>query len=191
MSDLLTVYLEEYKSLKAEQQRRMTARDYCVYLKVVALVLIGASFFSNFNYYTCVLVAMTSIGLGWYYLWNDKKVARLGNYFETHLNDKLKAQLKLEGEDALAWETMSNKMPDNEGNDRGRDLTKWARIVIFLLPGILAVLFMLGHAVLAVVRLTEYSVNNLLLARTLMELGFAAGGVVYMSWLTAEFWKLD
>ena len=73
----LNLLLQEFSSLKAEQLKRISARDHGVYLNVVAVGVVTALLIDSGHPATLIVIQWVSILLGWNHLMNDLKVWRI------------------------------------------------------------------------------------------------------------------
>lgn len=132
-----TLLLEEYKQCKAEQQKRISTRDFCIYLNLAALGLILGKM-HELGELSFIMIPFASISLGWYYLNNDKKVSELGRYIKNDLEKRLQT-LSPHEQPHFGWEHYHKK-------DKQLRLRKGFQLVIdwftFPLPGILGLIFL-------------------------------------------------
>jgi len=113
---MIDVYLAEYNKLKDEQIRRIGYRDNLLY---VTLALLGGifSFSLKEGNTTDVLLGIPWICviLGWSYLTNDRKITKIGAYFE-ELARLVNGCFDHSAQGLLGWETSKIR----KGKDRKR-----------------------------------------------------------------------
>lgn len=131
----------EYVTLKAEQLKRIEHRDHIIYLQVLVIgVLFGLTDKVPLNN-LMLLLPFPSVALGWTYLINDEKVSSIGKYIREGLNSQINEHIDLpDGGNVFGWEI-------SHASDRNRTLRKlfqlFIDLMVFVLPGVMAVLFIL------------------------------------------------
>jgi hypothetical protein len=81
----ISVHLEEYKTLKVEQLKRIAVRDHVIYLTIAAVGLLVSAIDKLPNGLVLLVIPWVSVLLGWTYLMNDQKVSAIGQYIRHDL----------------------------------------------------------------------------------------------------------
>jgi hypothetical protein len=130
----ISVHLEEYKTLKVEQLKRIAVRDHVIYLTIAAVGLLVSAIDKLPNGVVLLVIPWVSVLLGWTYLMNDQKVSAIGQYIRHDLDNRMKSLLSA-SEDLFGWET-------GHRSDEQRQLRKYTQLIIdllaFVLPGMIA-----------------------------------------------------
>jgi hypothetical protein len=104
----ITILLEEYKTLKAEQSKRIGFRDNLLY---VTLGLFGAitsfAITSDKGHYAFLVIPWICLVMGWTYLVNDEKISAIGRYIRYTLDDRICTLMGGAADDQhlFGWET--------------------------------------------------------------------------------------
>ncbi len=131
---MIDVYLAEYNKLKDEQIRRIGYRDNLLY---VTLALIGGivSFTLKEGNSNDVLLGIpwVCVILGWSYLTNDKKITKIGTYFEKELGPHLNGCFDHHAKGLLGWET--SIVREGSGRNKRKFLQLLVDLTVFVLSG--------------------------------------------------------
>jgi hypothetical protein len=128
----LNIYLEEYKTLKAEQSRRIAVRDHVIYLTIAAVGLIFGLKDKLGDDLSLLIVPWIGLLLGWTYLMNDQKISAIGTYVRRILDDRLKKILATQ-EDLFGWESEHRS---DELRIQRKLLQLLVNLLAFVVPGI-------------------------------------------------------
>lgn len=105
---LLSVYLQEYDKLKAEQIQRIGFRDNLLYVTLgVFGAVLSFALDKPDRSYALLVLPWVCLVLGWTYLVNDEKVSALGRYIRLELVPKVGKEMQISDTDALSvlgWE---------------------------------------------------------------------------------------
>ncbi len=136
----IVILLEEYKTLKAEQSKRIGFRDNLLY---VTLGLFGAitsfALASTQGHYAFLVIPWLCLIMGWTYVVNDEKISAIGRYIRHTLDDRLCALMggAADSEHLFGWETAHR-------DDTRRKSRKYLQLLIdeitFVFSGLLALL---------------------------------------------------
>lgn len=109
---LLSIYLQEYQALKAEQTARIGFRDNLLYVTLVTVGGILSFSLANQNYYALLLIPWTCIILGWTYLANDEKITAIRRYIQSNLSIKIAHLVECQNANSMfTWETEHRSSP--------------------------------------------------------------------------------
>jgi hypothetical protein len=128
----VTVQMEEYKALKAEQVSRIGIRDNLIYAMILAVAAVAGGT-PLAGHAVPLLLPPVGIVLGWTYLANDRMITAIGRY----LRDELAARMAAHApEPVFGWEA-------EDVDDTRRRQRKLIQLGIdagvFALPGLAAV----------------------------------------------------
>lgn len=106
VDSFLSIYLQEYQSLKAEQTARIGFRDNLLYVTLVTVGGILSFSLANQNYYALLLIPWACTILGWTYLANDEKITAIRRYIQSNLAIKIAHLIEQQDDSRMfAWET--------------------------------------------------------------------------------------
>lgn len=132
--DQLAVHLEEYKTLKDEQLKRVTVRDHVIYLTIAAVSLLISATDKLPSGLQLLVIPWVGVLLGWKYLMNDQKISAIGQYIRHDLDDRIK-QLVSASDDLFGWEI-------GHRSDERRLQRKYIQLFIdllaFVVPGVIS-----------------------------------------------------
>lgn len=107
---ILSTYLQEYQTLKAEQTARIGFRDNLLYVTLATVGGVLSFSLANQNYYGLLLVPWICIILGWTYLVNDEKITAIGRYIQIDLSHQISNLIAHSNTRTLfGWETAHRK----------------------------------------------------------------------------------
>lgn len=113
MTEELTVYLNEYTTLKEEQKTRIGFRDNLLYANLAAVgAVISFTLSKPDNKYGLLVLPLVCLVLGWTYLVNDQKISAIGQYIRSELSTKVSHQLSATSipvADIFGWELFHTK----------------------------------------------------------------------------------
>jgi hypothetical protein len=136
----ITILLEEFKTLKAEQSKRIGFRDNLLY---VTLGLFGAitsfAITSNKGHYAFLVIPWICLVMGWTYLVNDEKISAIGRYIRDILDDRICTLMGGAADDQhlFGWEKIHRD--DKERKSRKR-LQLLIDEITFVFSGLVALL---------------------------------------------------
>ncbi len=130
--EALTVHMDEYRALKAEQSSRIGFRDNLMYATLGAVGAAGWGAVQQDRPALLLVIPLACSALGWTYLRNDSQITRIRSYIRGTLRPRI---TRIIGDsDIFDWETV----PD----DRCRNTRRWIQLVVdlavFFLPGLTA-----------------------------------------------------
>lgn len=105
MTSLGDVLLEEYRTVKAEQNDRIKTRDNLVYATMAAMAAVTYAALTLHLPDLMLALPAAVLTLGWLYLGGDRKIAWARDYLRTSLRPRLAEHLHLTPDDLLGWET--------------------------------------------------------------------------------------
>lgn len=127
----VTVLLEEYKALKAEQVSRIGIRDNLIYAMILAVAAVAGGT-PLAGHAVPLLLPPVGIVLGWTYLANDRMITAIGRYLRHELGARLATHA---AEPVFGWE-------HEAGGDIRRRQRKLIQLGVdagvFALPGLAA-----------------------------------------------------
>ena len=107
---ILSTYLQEYQTLKAEQTARIGFRDNLLYVTLVTVGGVLSFSLANQNYYALLLIPWVCTILGWTYLVNDEKITAIGRYIQLDLAQRISNLIAAQNTRApFRWETAHRK----------------------------------------------------------------------------------